>query len=123
MEIVNTVLQQMSSLNKPQRRFLLVLLPLLVCLRGRVNFRNLSRYSDYHEKTFARWYQRDVDFTEFNRLSLQSLHEDTADTLIAPPLTAASSQKAVGIPRDWVSITAAAQAEPKRGWKYRRWPW
>jgi len=83
MEIVNTVLQQMSSLNKPQRRFLLVLLPLLVCLRGRVNFRNLSRYSDYHEKTFSRWYRRDFDFTEFNRLSLQSLHEDTADTLIA----------------------------------------
>ncbi|MDR5900496.1 hypothetical protein QC823_16185, partial [Halomonas vilamensis] len=83
MEIVNTVLQQMSSLNKPQRRFILVLLPLLMCLRGRVNFRNLSRYSDYHEKTFSRWYRRDFDFTEFNRLSLRPLNEDAAVTLIA----------------------------------------
>ncbi|RCV88733.1 hypothetical protein DU506_14225 [Vreelandella rituensis] len=72
MEIVNTVLQQMSSLKKPQRRFIRVLLPLLMCLRGRVNFRNLSRYSDYHEKTFSRWYRRAFDFTEFNRLSFGS---------------------------------------------------
>ncbi|MCL7928513.1 transposase [Halomonas llamarensis] len=83
MEIVNTVLQQMSSLKKPQRRFMLALLPLLMCLRGRVNFRNLSRYSDYHEKTFSRWYRRDFDFTEFNRLSLLTLSEETANTLIA----------------------------------------
>jgi len=73
----------MSSLNKPQRRFILVLLPLLMCLRGRVNFRNLSRYSDYHEKTFSRWYRRDFDFTEFNRLSLLPLNEYAAVTIIA----------------------------------------
>ncbi|RCV90730.1 transposase [Vreelandella rituensis] len=83
MEIVNTVLQQMSSLKKPQRCFIRVLLPLLMCLRGRANFRNLSRYSDYHEKTFSRWYRRAFDFTEFNRLSLLPLSEDTAVTLVA----------------------------------------
>ncbi len=38
MEIVETVLQQMSSLRKPQIKFMLMLLPLLMCLRGRVNF-------------------------------------------------------------------------------------
>ncbi|WP_250083801.1 hypothetical protein [Halomonas llamarensis] len=47
---------------------MLALLPLLMCLRGRVNFRHLSRYSDYHEKTF---------------LSLLTLSEETANTLIA----------------------------------------
>ncbi len=103
MEIVNTVLQQMSSLNKPQWQFIFVLLPLLMCLRGRVNLRNLSRYSDHHEKTFSRWYRCDFDFNELNRLSLQSLHEETADT-----------------PRWWESSTATAQASLKRSWKYRR---
>lgn len=82
MEIVNTVLQKMSSVKKPQRRFMLMLLPLLLCLRGRANFRNLSRYSPYHEKSFSRWYRRDFDFTEFNRLSLLPLSEEDA-TLIA----------------------------------------
>ncbi|MBE0507750.1 MAG: hypothetical protein IBX50_13750 [Marinospirillum sp.] len=75
MEIVNTVLQKMSSVRKPQRQFMLMLLPLWLCLRGRANFRNLSRYSHYHEKSFSRWYRRDFDFTEFNRLALQPLSQ------------------------------------------------
>ena len=83
MEIVKTVLQQMSNVTKPQRKFMQVLLPLLMCLRGRANFRNLSRYSDYHEKTFSRWYRRDFDFVEFNRLSLLPLNQETETTLIA----------------------------------------
>lgn len=72
----------MSNVTQPQRKFMLVLLPLLMCLRGRANFRNLSRYSDYHEKTFSRWYRRDFDFVEFNRLSLTPLSEPDI-TLIA----------------------------------------
>jgi hypothetical protein len=83
MEIIKTILQQMSNVTQPQVKFMLVLLPLLVCLRGRANFRNLSRYSDYHEKTFSRWYRRHFDFVEFNRLSLLPLGEEAETTLIA----------------------------------------
>jgi hypothetical protein len=72
----------MSNVSKPQRNFIRALFPLLMGLRGRANFRNLSRYSDYHEKTFSRWYRRAFDFVEFNRLSLQALNE-TEPTLIA----------------------------------------
>lgn len=82
MELVNTVLQTMSSLQKPQRQFMQMLLPLLLCLRGRFNFRNLSRYSPYHEKSFSRWYRRDFDFITFNQLSLKPLMEADV-TLVA----------------------------------------
>jgi hypothetical protein len=83
MEKVKTILQHMPNVTQPQVKFMLVLLPLLVCLRGRANFRNLSRYSDYHEKTFSRWYRRGFDFVEFNRLSLLPLCEEAETTLIA----------------------------------------
>ncbi len=82
MEQVKTILAQMSNISSAQGKFMLVLIPLLLCLRGRANFRNLSRYSDYHEKTFSRWYRRDFDFVEFNRLSLLPISESEA-TLIA----------------------------------------
>ena len=36
-------------------------------MRGKVNFRNLSRYSDYCEKTYARHYCRPFAFVEFNQ--------------------------------------------------------
>lgn len=35
-------------------------------MRGKVNFRNLSRYSDYCKKTYARHYRRPFAFVEFN---------------------------------------------------------
>ena len=35
-------------------------------LLGHVTFRNLSRYSPYHEKTFARHVATSVDFVEGN---------------------------------------------------------
>ncbi|MBK8534684.1 MAG: hypothetical protein IPL59_05940 [Candidatus Competibacteraceae bacterium] len=39
-------------------------------LPGKANFRNLSRYSELHEKTDSRGFRRSFDFIEFNRLSL-----------------------------------------------------
>ena len=36
-------------------------------LPGHATFRNLSRYSAYHERTFARWYARDFDFVSLNK--------------------------------------------------------
>ena len=82
MESIKAVLLQMVNLTKPQYKFMLALLPLLMRLRGRTNFRNLSRYSDYHEKTFSRWYRRKFNFVEFNSLSLKPLNE-TNHVLIA----------------------------------------
>jgi len=39
-------------------------------------FRNLSRYSDYNEKTYSRWFRRDFDFVEFNNLSLVEINNN-----------------------------------------------
>jgi hypothetical protein len=41
-----------------------------MCLRGKANFRNLSRYSKVSEKTYSRGFRRQFDFVEFNRLTL-----------------------------------------------------
>jgi len=63
----------MSSIPAPQRKFITVLLTTLMCLRGKANYRNLSRYSEIHEKTYSRWFRREFDFVEFNRLSLSGI--------------------------------------------------
>jgi hypothetical protein len=73
MSIVKAVLQKMSSVKKPQRTFLIILLTTLMYIPGKANFRNLSRYSDLHEKTYARGFCRNFDFVQFNQLSLADL--------------------------------------------------
>jgi hypothetical protein len=72
----------MSSLSTAQRKFMLILLSTGMSLRGKANYRNLSRYSELHEKTYSRWFHRDFDFVEFNRLSLAGL-PSKEPTLIA----------------------------------------
>ena len=83
MKIVETILQQMSSITTPQYKFMLTLFPLLMCLRGRANFRNLSRYGDFHEKTYSRWYRHEFDFVTFNQLSLLPLYNESPELIAA----------------------------------------
>jgi hypothetical protein len=52
-------------------------------LRGRVNFRNLARYSDYSERTFHRQFRHEFDFAEFNRLSINHVVAPAATLLVA----------------------------------------
>jgi DDE superfamily endonuclease len=52
--------------SKPQQKFLLVLFPTILLLCGKVNFTNLSRYSDLSEKKFRRQYSQSFNFTCLN---------------------------------------------------------
>ena len=53
------------------------LFSVLRLFQGKATFRNLSRYSDMHEKRFARWYRRAFDFAHFNiRLLAHELPKD-----------------------------------------------
>jgi hypothetical protein len=76
---VNRILGQMPSVGQPQKKFMVTLFLTILLMRGRVNFRNLSRYSHLNEKTYARQFRQSFDFAEFNeRLieeSVPSVHE------------------------------------------------
>ena len=76
MHLIEPILHQMSSVAKPQRKFMFILLTALTYLPGRVNFRNLGRYTPLNEKTFSRWFRRPFDFVTFNLLSLKDLPDN-----------------------------------------------
>jgi DDE superfamily endonuclease len=67
MTIVNDILKQMPGLSQPQRKFLATLFITILVLRGRVNFRNLSRYGDYAERTIARQFREPFDWPDFHQ--------------------------------------------------------
>lgn len=87
MTVVTHILEQMPFIHKPQRKFLLALFAAIYCLRGRVNFRNLARYSDYSERTFHRQFRQEFNFAEFNRLSIKQAVEPSATLLVAQDAT------------------------------------
>ena len=66
-DVVKMILASMSRVGKPQSGFILILLSTLMVFQGKATYRNLSRYSGVHEKTFSRWFRRNFDFTELNQ--------------------------------------------------------
>ena len=72
MTIVNDILKQMPALGQPQRKFLATLFVTILVLRGRVNFRNLSRYCDYSERTIARQFREPFDWPDFHQRVLMT---------------------------------------------------
>ena len=73
MRLLQSVLPTLRQTKKPQQKFLAHLLGLLLMLPGHATFRNLSRYSAYHERTFARWYARDFDFVSLNKAAISQV--------------------------------------------------
>ena len=71
MNITNTILEKMSDVSKPQRKFLSVVLTTIMLMRGKVNFRNQSRYSELSEKTFSRQFRNPFDFAQFNSIGTE----------------------------------------------------
>src|SRR5499427_7281732 len=75
MTLVHDILKQMPGLGQPQRKFLATLFVTILVLRGRVNFRNLSRYCDYSERTIARQFREPFDWPDFHQRVLITAHD------------------------------------------------
>ena len=70
---INRILDQMPGVGKPQKKFLVTLFLTILLMRGKVNFRNMSRYSNLNEKSYSRQFRQPFDFANFN----QQLIEET----------------------------------------------
>ncbi|HEX4949062.1 MAG TPA: transposase [Blastocatellia bacterium] len=73
MTIVKSILAQMPAVRQPQAKFLDTLFATILALRGHVNFRNLSRYCDYSERTIQRQFRTSFDWAQFHHLTLQAV--------------------------------------------------
>src|SRR5215813_1534594 len=67
MRLLQSVLSCLKHTKKPQYKFVTHLLGLMLMLPGHATFRHMSRYSSYHERTFARGYGSDVDWVSLNK--------------------------------------------------------
>ena len=59
--LINSILEQMPGVGQPQKKFLVTLFLTILLMRGKVNFRNMSRYSDLSEKTYSRQFRHTFD--------------------------------------------------------------
>jgi hypothetical protein len=72
-----------SLLSKPQQKFLLTLFSTIFIMCGKVNFTNLSRYSQISERTYRRQFERSFNFIKSNASLIRQAIPATARQVIA----------------------------------------
>jgi hypothetical protein len=69
--IVQTILAKMGKVRKPELTALTALFTTILTVCGKVNFTNLSRYSDRNEKTFRRQFSNLLNFLSFSQAFIE----------------------------------------------------
>ena len=110
-EIINMILNKMEKICKPQQKFIMGVLTILLSARGKMNFRNMSRYSDFEEKTFSRNYEKPFNFSEFNQHALSFVIKPETRLIAAfdPSFIKKSGKKTYG--KDYFWNGSASKAE------------
>ena len=110
METIKPILSQMS-ISKPQLKFLLILFSTIMILRGRMNHRNMSRYSILHEKSFSRNFKKPFDFAELNhRLILETIPEENKKmAAIDASFVPKSGKHSYGIDYFWSGVAGKSK--------------
>ncbi len=78
MELAKKILNRLD-ICKPQKKFLITLFTTILIARGKINFRNLSRYSHYSERTYARQFDKSFNFMGFNRAIINECIDQDQD--------------------------------------------
>lgn len=111
MQLLESVLMRVKNTKKPQQKFLCHVMRLMLLVPGRVTFRNLSRYSPYHEKTFARWFERDVDFVSLNHAAIVNVVATHHEHVLAfdPSFVPKSGKRTPGLDMFWNGAHSRAE--------------
>ena len=75
---------------------------MLLIVPGRATFRNLSRYSAYVEKTFSRWFRRQVDWAGLNVAAIRVVVPADHESVLA--FDPSYVPKAAIAPKGWAAF-------------------
>lgn len=102
MELALKILNR-TNISKPQKKFILTLFTTLLVTRGKINFRNLSRYSDLCEHTYSRNFAKPFDFVGFNRQLIDDTFAQEDERILAfdPSFIPKSGRHTFGQDRFW----------------------
>lgn len=109
--LLQRMLQQMKNIHKPQKKFIQMLFQAMLASHGKLNFRNISRYSSMSEKTIARNYRKDFDFQELNHSLLKEMNFDTQRNMAIfdPSFAKKSGKNTYGLGKFWNGSNSRAE--------------
>ena len=111
MRLIESVLCRTVQANRWQRRFIVVVLELMLMVPGKATFRNLSRYSEYEEKTFSRGFGRSYDWVAFNHEAIAQVipREHEQALVLDASFVKKSGRCTYGLDRFWNGSAGRAE--------------
>lgn len=103
------ILDKMPDIGKWQKNFMIHLMPLLLTIRGRHNFENLSRYGIFNEATYRVRYEGEFAFERFNEQLILSLPEEQRIIAFDPSYLPKSGKHTVGTSYFWSGCANATK--------------
>ena len=102
MEVAAKILNRFQ-MSKPQRKFLVTLFTAILTARGKINFRNLSRFSEVSEETYSRHFAKAFAFMAFNRAVIDEALGKDSERIVAydPSFIPKSGKKTYGLDYFW----------------------
>ena len=107
--LTGQILDKMPEVHKWQRNFMIHLFSILLTIRGRHNFENLSRYGLYNEATYRSWYNRPFDFCLFNCGVINSLPPEKRVIAFDPSFVPKSGKHTAGAGYFWSGSAGRAK--------------
>lgn len=99
--LTRTILHKMPELSKRKRDFFIHLMSLLVSLRGRFNFMNLSRWGIFNELTYRQHFGKAFDFMTFNSALVLGHCSGQLVITFDPSYLSKSGRHTYGLGRFW----------------------
>lgn len=101
--LIYKILENMANVCKAQRKFVSEILVAIMCTRGKINFRNLSRYTNYSEKTISRQFNKSFNFADFNGRLIAEATKATSTKIAGydQSFVAKSGKKSYGVEYFW----------------------
>ena len=66
-KLIINILNKLPNINKRRKDFILEIFVLLLSVKGRINFLQLSRYGNFNEQRYRQQFEKRFNFLEFNK--------------------------------------------------------
>ena len=98
-----------EKLNKSRKDFIVNVLWHILSIKGKINFLQLGRYSEYSEQTYRNQYEKKFDFMSFNKQLIDQVASTERIVAFDPSFIPKAGKCTYGRGRYWSGVAKAAK--------------
>lgn len=106
---ITQILDGLTHLHKPQRKFLQVLFTTFLVCQAKINFSSLARHSSLSEKTYRRNFRKKVDFVALNQAIVERCRCDITAFAMDASFIRKSGKATFGLDKFWNGCASRAE--------------